>query len=87
MIKKGEIVFVKWLDAEVISDWTGEDDDALADHASTVCETVGYLVKAPTKKDPMYIVAATKSIADGKLQYNAITKIPKSWVQEIKELD
>ena len=86
IIKKGTLVYVRWHDAEVISGWTNEDDATLADHDSTICETVGYLVKAPTKRDPMYIVAATRAMDDGKPQYNAITKIPKAWVEEIKEL-
>lgn len=81
--KKGQVVHIKWHDAEVTSDWTEEDDPELNDHSSTLCETVGFLVKEPTKKDPMYVIASTRS---GK-EYNAIIKIPKTWIEEIEEVE
>lgn len=81
-MKKGQIAHIVWHDAEVTGEWMDESD--LTDHSSTICETVGFIVKLPTKKDPMYIVASTRS---GKSEFNAITKIPKLWVTEIKEVE
>lgn len=82
--KKGQIVHVQWVDAEVTAEWT--DEDALDDHSSTFCETVGFLVSAPTKKNPMYVIAATRSKGEKKMEYNAIQKIPKAWVKEMEEI-
>lgn len=51
------------------------------------CETVGFVVKKPTKASPVYVIAATRSKDDeGDYEYNAITKIPMAWVTEIKEI-
>jgi hypothetical protein len=84
-MKKGQIVRVVWHDAEVTAEWTEEDN--LQDHSSTLCETVGFLVTAATKKNPMYIIAATRSEGEKKkMEYNAIQKIPKVWVKEITPL-
>ena len=85
MIKKGSLVHITWHDAEVTSEWKKEDD--LTDHSSTLCETVGYVVKRPTKKSPIYITASTRSKDDdGHYEYNAIYKIPVAWVKEVKEI-
>lgn len=86
-MKKGQLVHVVWHDAEVSADWTEEDDKALTDHSSTVCETVGFLVHQPTKSNPMYVIAATRSKGEKKMEYNAIQKIPKVWVKELKEIE
>lgn len=84
-MKKGELVHVTWNDAETINEWTDEDADTLTDHSTAICETVGYLVKAATKKDPFYIVASSRSLdSNKKYEYNAVTKIPKGFVREIK---
>lgn len=83
--KKGQIVHILWHDAEVVGEWKEAGD--LNDHSSTLCETVGFVVKAPTKKDPMYIVASTRSKSDGTYEFNAITKIPKTWVEKIEEVE
>ena len=84
MIKKGSLIHIKWHDAEVTADWTKEDD--LEDHSSTICETVGFVIKKPTKKDPIYVVASTRSKSDGEYEFNAITKIPLAWITEITNL-
>lgn len=82
--KKGDVVHIVWLDAEVDNEWREEDD--LQDHSSLLCETVGYLINKPTKKSPVYVVASTRSKGEKKDQYNAITKIPLAWVKEIETL-
>ncbi len=85
-MKKGQLVRIVWQDAEAHSGWTSEDELDSADLTSMVCETVGFLAKLPSKASPMYIVASTRSQGE-KLEYNAIMKIPKAWVQEIKEIE
>lgn len=85
-VKKGDLVHVIWYDAEAMTGWTEEDSKSLSDHASTICETVGFLVKNATKKDPFFIVASTKSQDGGKYEYNAIMKIPKGWVKEMSKI-
>jgi hypothetical protein len=85
-MKRGQLVHVKWHDAEVTAEWKSADD--LVDHSTTECETVGFLVKKATKRDPMYVVASTRSVDDdGDYEYNAITKIPKAWVDAIEEIE
>ena len=84
-VKKGELVHVLWYDAETINEWTDEDADIVTDHSTSICETVGYLVKSATKKDPYYVVASSRSLdSHKKYEYNAVTKIPKGFVKEIK---
>jgi len=86
MIKKGQLVHISWQDAEAHSGWTSEEEIDDQDLGSMMCETVGYLAKLPSKTSPIYVVASTRSQGE-KLEYNAIMKIPKAWVKEIKELD
>lgn len=83
-MKKGQLVHVIWHDAETTAEWKSEED--LQDHDSTLCETVGFLVKTPAKKDLMFIIASTQSHdkKEKKVEYNAIIKIPRVWVKEIK---
>lgn len=83
MIKKGSLVHIAWKDAEVTGEWTSEEN--LNDHSTLSCETVGFVIRRPTKKEPIYIVASTRSKDDdGKFEYNAITKIPMAWISEVK---
>lgn len=84
-MRKGQLVHIVWHDAETSNEWTSEED--LDDHSTLLCETVGYLVRNATNRSPIFVVAASRSKdADGKFEYNAITKIPKAWVKEIEEL-
>lgn len=84
-IKKGSLVRIVWQDAEADSGWKTEEEIEQDTLASTMCETVGFLVKLPTKVSPMYFVASTKSEAE-ETHWNAIMKIPKAWVKDIKPL-
>ena len=83
---KDKLVHVVWMDAEVNNEWTDEKD--LHNHTNLYCETIGFMVKNATAKKPVYIIASTRSKdAFGKYEYNAITKIPKTWVQKIEKLE
>lgn len=85
MIKKGSLVHLRWMDAEATAEWTEEAE--LHDHSTLECETAGFLVTGPTKKSPVYVIAATRSKDNnGKHEYNAIQKIPSAWVTEVKEI-
>lgn len=65
------------------NEWTDEADLHKSNHHLS-CETVGFLVKNATAKNPVFVIASSRSLGeDGKYEYNAITKIPKGWVKEI----
>lgn len=82
MVKKGQLVHLVWFDAEAQNEWKEEKDLMVENHDSTRCETVGWVVKAPTKKEPMWVIASTKSKGDKGMDYNQIFKIPAQWVKE-----
>lgn len=85
-MKKGDLIHIAWMDAETHNEWTDEAVLLKKSNSSLLCETVGFLVKKATPKSPVFIVASSRSKADGKYEYNAITKIPKAWVKEIEQL-
>lgn len=83
---KHPIVKVDWIDAETEHGWKSVEDATALDGAR--CTTVGHLVRKPTKKSPVYIIAATCGIdaGDGSIEFNSIVKIPKAWTTSVKEI-
>lgn len=82
---KHPIVEIQWVDAETEHGWKSPEEIETMQGAN--CTTVGFLVRKPTKKNPIYVVAATVGYdADGSAEFNAIHKIPKAWVKSYKEI-
>lgn len=80
------IVEIHWLDAEGDSSWVSEAEVA-AQQVGRPVVTVGFLARRPSRGFPMYVVAATATVADeetGEIHFNQTMKIPKFWVKEFK---
>lgn len=82
--KTHPIVRILWVDASASNDWKSKHDI----EGETVGEptiTIGFLIKKPSKKVPMFVVAST---FDPETEhFNAIMRIPKVWVKSVEELD
>jgi hypothetical protein len=85
MKKSYAIVQILWLDAEAAGEWQTEQQ-ILNDDVGGLCTTVGFLVKKPTKKVPMYFVSATVAAMDKEVHFNNTMKIPSAWVKTVNVL-
>jgi hypothetical protein len=83
--KKYPVVRIEWIDAETDNSWRDLEEIAKEEVGKPVT-TIGFLVRKPSKRFPMYMVASTVSFGDYML-HNAIIKIPKHWVQSVVELN
>lgn len=76
------IVKVEWVDAESEAGWhTPEEVEKMQ---GAPCVTIGFLVRKPTRKSPIYVVAHTVG-ADHEGDVNGVIKIPKAWVKSVEE--
>lgn len=85
---KYPVVKIKWIDAESKDAWQYEEDIE-NDEDSLHCVTIGFLVRKPTKKYPVYFVANSITLPedDKQIQASCIMKIPKAFVQELTILE
>lgn len=85
MKKSYPIVLIRWLDAEAAGEWKTENE-ILGEDTGDLCTTVGFLIKRPTKKVPMYFVAATAAAVGAEAHFNNTMKIPSAWVKHVEVL-
>lgn len=86
MKKVYPVVKVEWIDAEADNSWRDEAE-VNKDGVGIPVVTIGFLVRKPSKKFPMYVVASTLATTDdGEHHFNSIMKIPKAWVKTVEEI-
>ena len=83
-----KIVRIEWIDASADNTWRTASE-LEAEPATSPCITIGFLARKPSKKNPSYAVAATKTVElDGvEVSFVNIQTIPKAWVKKVVELD
>jgi hypothetical protein len=81
--KEYPVVYMEWIDAEVDNSWR-DDDDVNKELVGNPVKTIGYLIRKPSKKFAMYMVASTVAYDGDTRLHNAIIKIPKQWVVEMR---
>lgn len=81
---KFPLVRILWIDAETDNSWQTQEEVNKEEVGDPVV-TVGFLIRKPNKRFPMYMVASTVTQGD-EPHFNAIIKIPKTWVVSIEPL-
>jgi hypothetical protein len=81
---KFPLVRILWVDAETDNSWNSLDQVNKEEVGDPVV-TVGFLIRKPNKRFPMYMVASTVTQGDDP-HFNAIIKIPKVWVVSVEDL-
>lgn len=84
--KEYPVVKIEWVDAETDNSWRDADEIAKEEVGAPVT-TIGFLVRKPSKKFPMYMVASTVAYDGDYVLHNAIIKIPKHWIKKLTELN
>lgn len=77
-------VKIEWVDAEVEAGWKSPEE--IEKMQGAPCTTIGFLVRKPTKRSPVFVVAHTVG-ADHEGDVNGVIKIPKAWVKSVENLD
>lgn len=83
---KFPLVRVLWIDAESDNSWVTHEQVNKEEVGDPVV-TVGFLIRSPTKRFPMYMVASTVTQDMDDPHFNAVMKIPKVWVKSIENLE